>query len=206
MFGAYRIDGLAIVSVEGNIADHTGYMPNSLKLEADQALYAKALADAAVVIHGKLSHEGGSDSSQRRRLVMTRRVANLSPIEGEPNARYWNPAGAGLAEALSEVGAPPGTIGVLGGTDIYSHFLALGSTASSSAARQRCRCPAACLFSPRCARPGSVPNRCSRARALALSTRSGSMTRSASLSGPHRRPDPQVSRVRALSCHSRSSQ
>jgi hypothetical protein len=126
MFGAYRIDGLAIVSVEGNIADHTGYMPNSLKLEADQALYAKALADAAVVIHGKLSHEGGSDSSQRRRLIMTRRVANLSPIEGEPNARYWNPAGAGLAEALSEVGAPPGTIGVLGGTDIYSHFLALG--------------------------------------------------------------------------------
>ena len=126
MFGAYRIDGLAIVSVEGNIADHTGYMPNSLKLEADQALYAKALADAAVVVHGKLSHEGGSNSSQRRRLVMTRRVANLSPVEGEPNARYWNPAGAGLAEALSEVGAPPGTIGVLGGTDIYSHFLAMG--------------------------------------------------------------------------------
>lgn len=126
MFGAFRIEGLAIVSVEGNIADHTGYMPNSLKLEADQALYAKALADSAVVVHGKLSHEGGLDAHLRRRLIMTRRVPALGPVEGSPNARYWNPAGAGLAEALAEVGAIAGTIGVLGGPDIYSLFLALG--------------------------------------------------------------------------------
>lgn len=206
MFGAYRIDGLAIVSVEGNIADHTGYMPNSLKLEADQALYAKALADAAVVIHGKLSHEGGSDSSQRRRLVMTRRVANSARSKASPTPATGTPPGPDLPRRCPRSARPQARSAYSAARTYTATFWRWASTASSSAARQRCRCPAACLFSPRCARPGSVPNRCSRARALALSTRSGSMTRSASLSGPHRRPDPQVSRVRALSCHSRSSQ
>ena len=53
-----RIEGYAIASADGMIADATGFMPDSLKFEADQRFFLEALDRAAMVAHGRLSHEG----------------------------------------------------------------------------------------------------------------------------------------------------
>ena len=41
MRGPFRIEGYAIASADGMIADATGFMPDSLKIEADQRFYAR---------------------------------------------------------------------------------------------------------------------------------------------------------------------
>ena len=126
MRGSFRIEGYAIVSADGMIADARGLMPDSLKIEADQRFYAKALDRAAVVAHGRLSHEGQPNSASRRRLILTRRVGGLAADPDNPNAKLWNPAGATFEEACAAVGCQAGTVAVGGGTDIYSLFLKLG--------------------------------------------------------------------------------
>jgi hypothetical protein len=121
-----RIEGYAIASADGMIADSTGYMPNSLKFEADQRFFLGALDRAAVVAHGRLSHEGQPDSHTRRRLILTRRVPDLTADPDNPNTWLWNPAGATLEEACAAVGCGAGTIAIAGGTDIFSLFLTIG--------------------------------------------------------------------------------
>ena len=82
----YRIEGYAIVSAEGMIADADGVMPDSLKNDADQAMFTAGLDAADVVVHGRHSHEGQPNSPRRRRLVATRSVATRNaaarPISG----------------------------------------------------------------------------------------------------------------------------
>jgi hypothetical protein len=51
------------------------------------------LDGAAVVVHGRMSHEGQPNSPKRRRLILTRRVKALTPDPNNANARFWNPAG-----------------------------------------------------------------------------------------------------------------
>src|SRR6478736_8629103 len=68
--GPFRIEGYAIASADGMIADATGLMPDSLKFEADQRFYLEALDRVAVVAHGRLSHECQPDSHTRRRLIL----------------------------------------------------------------------------------------------------------------------------------------
>jgi dihydrofolate reductase len=126
MRGPFRIEGYAIVCSDGAIADATGFMPDSLKLEADQRFFAKALDGAAIVVHGRISHEGQPNSPKRRRLTLTRRVKALAPDPNNANARFWNPAGASLEEACAAVGCPAGGVAVLGGPQVYGHFLAIG--------------------------------------------------------------------------------
>ena len=58
MRGNLRIEGYAIASADGMIADATGFMPDSLKFEADQRFFLGALDRVQVVCHGRLSHEG----------------------------------------------------------------------------------------------------------------------------------------------------
>ena len=43
-----------------------------------------------------------------------------------PNALLWNPQGATLQEAWERLGAPDGTLAVIGGTGVYDLFLAIG--------------------------------------------------------------------------------
>ena len=126
MRGPFRIEAYAIMSLDGMIADKTGLHPDSLKLEADQRLFDEALDRAAIVVHGRRSHEGQPNSPRRRRLILTRRVAGLAPDPDNANARLWNPAGASLEEACAAVGCFSGTIAVLGGPHVYFHFLKIG--------------------------------------------------------------------------------
>src|SRR4029077_5954428 len=38
-------------------------------------------------------------------------------------ALFWNPAGASFEQALTVVGTPDGSVGVIGGTDVFGMFL-----------------------------------------------------------------------------------
>ena len=126
MLGNLRIEGYAIASADGKIADASGYMPDSLKFEADQRFLSEAFDRAQVVAHGRLSHEGHPESHARRRLILTRRVPGLAPDPDSPNTWLWNPAGATLEEACAAVGCGAGTLAIAGGTDVFSLFLTIG--------------------------------------------------------------------------------
>ncbi|MGB7974849.1 MAG: dihydrofolate reductase [Roseiarcus sp.] len=126
MRGNLRIEGYAIASADGMIADETGYMPDSLKFDADQRFFLQSLDRVQVVCHGRLSHEGDPESYARRRLILTRRVPGLAADPNNSNTWLWNPAGATLDEACAAVGCGAGTLAIAGGTEVYSLFLKIG--------------------------------------------------------------------------------
>lgn len=120
-----RIEGYVIVSADGMLADAKGEMPDSIRNEADQRFFQDALDRAAVVVHGRHSHEGGPRAARRKRLVLTRQVAAVAPDPEYPNALLWNPLGAGLDEALERLGVNDGMVAVIGGPEVFSLFLPL---------------------------------------------------------------------------------
>ena len=126
MPGPTRIEGLAIVSVEGMIADAQGIQPPSLKPKADQTFFRAECARADALAHGRHSSEGGPDFDGRRRLILTRRIPALAPDPGNPKAVLWNPAGASLDRAWEGLGLSGGLLVVTGGTDGFGLFLELG--------------------------------------------------------------------------------
>jgi dihydrofolate reductase len=126
MPGPSRIEGYAIVSVDSMLADANRKIPDSLKVEADQKFFHSALDRAAVVVHGRHSHEGGPDAARRHRLIVTTKVAALAPDPTYPNALLWNPKGASLEEARARLGRPAGTLTVIGGPEVYGLFLDIG--------------------------------------------------------------------------------
>ena len=52
-----RIEGYAIVSADGMIADRDRHMVDGLKIDADARFFTQGLDDAAVIVHGAHSHE-----------------------------------------------------------------------------------------------------------------------------------------------------
>jgi dihydrofolate reductase len=122
----YCIEGYAIVSADGMLADAEGVMPQALKIEADQRFFHGGLDRADVVVHGRHSHEGGPNAKQRRRLIVTRRIAALAPHPQNANAVLWNPAGASFEEAWKALNLPSGLVAVIGGTDVFGLFLEIG--------------------------------------------------------------------------------
>ena len=126
MAGPDRIEGLAIVSADGMIADACGIQPDALKLEADQRFFRAALDEATALVHGRNSGEGGPDAARRRRLILTRRIAGLAPDPTSSNVMHWNPAGATLEEAWAALGLSGGLLTVIGGTEPFGLFLDIG--------------------------------------------------------------------------------
>jgi dihydrofolate reductase len=120
-----RVEGYVIVSADGMLADAMHEMPASLRNDADQQFFQAALDQAAVVVHGRHSHEGGPRAARRRRLVLTRQIAAVAPDPSHPNSLLWNPAGAPLEQALATLGSEDGTIAVIGGPDVFDLFLPL---------------------------------------------------------------------------------
>ena len=100
-----RIEGLAIVSADGMIADARGVQPDALKLEADQRFFHAMLDEATALAHGRNSGEGGPDAARRRRLILTRRIAGLARDPQNDKAVLWNPAGATLGAGLGRARA-----------------------------------------------------------------------------------------------------
>jgi len=122
-----RIEGLAIVSADGMLADPDGHMPKSLLIEADQRFFQDRLDQAAVLVQGRHSHEGGGQrAARRRRLIVTRQIAALAETDIYPNTLLWNPKGATLQQAWEQLGAGDGMLAAIGGTEVYGLFLAIG--------------------------------------------------------------------------------
>lgn len=118
-----RIEGYAIVSVDGMLANAAGIMPDALKLEADQRFFAHGLDGVDAVVHGRHSHERQPHSHLRRRLIVTRQIPALAADPSNDKARFWNPAGASFEEAWAALGVPDGSLAVIGGTDVFGLFL-----------------------------------------------------------------------------------
>ncbi len=123
MPGPTRIEGFAIVSEDGMLADADRHIPPALVVEADQEFFHGCLERVTVVVHGRHSHEGGPRADTRYRLVVTHRVPALAPHPTLPKALLWNPQGASLEEAWAKLGAADGTLAVIGAGDVNQLFL-----------------------------------------------------------------------------------
>jgi dihydrofolate reductase len=141
MPGPDRIEGLAIVSADGMIADAQGLQPDALKLAADQRFLFAMLDKATALAHGRLSYEGGPGAAGRRRLILTRAVAGIARDPGNGKAVFWNPAGAALQEAWEALGLSAGLLAVIGGTDVYGLFLERGYDAFHLSRAEHARLP-----------------------------------------------------------------
>ena len=123
MTGPRRIEGYAIVSQDGMLANAAGIMPVELKLDGDQRFFERELDRFETVVHGRHSHEQQPRSHLRRRLIVTRQVPALAPDPSNDTALFWNPAGASFEAAFAALGVPRGALAVIGGTDVFGMFL-----------------------------------------------------------------------------------
>lgn len=117
------IEGYAIVSEDGMIANAAGVMPDSLKFAADKQFFERGLDGVDVVVHGRHSHERQQHSNMRRRLILTRKIAGIAADPSNKKALLWNPADVSFEEALAAVGNPNRRIGIIGGTEVFGLFL-----------------------------------------------------------------------------------
>ena len=125
MIRSHRIEGYAIVSADGMIADGNGVIPATIRNDADQRFFQSELDRAAVLVHGGRSHEGGPRADKRKRIIVTRQVVSVTFGRSLPNALLWNPAGATLEQAMAALVVGDGPIAVLGGTEVFGLFLPL---------------------------------------------------------------------------------
>ena len=123
MTAIHQIEGYAIVSQDGMLADANRVMPESLKFKADYEFFEAALDAVDLVVHGRHSQEQQPRAGQRRRLILTQRIAGIAPHPSNPNAMLWNPLGASFEDAVAATGMPVRRIGVIGGTDVFAFFL-----------------------------------------------------------------------------------
>jgi dihydrofolate reductase len=119
----FVVEGMAIVSADGMIADANGVQPQALIVEADQRFFRERLDAADALVHGRNSGEGGPDAAKRRRIVLTRRIAGAERDPDNSKVVFWNPARAPFEAAWALLGLPPGRIAVIGGTDVFGLFL-----------------------------------------------------------------------------------
>jgi dihydrofolate reductase len=157
-----RIEGYAIVSADGMLADAAGIMPPSLKIEADQRFFHSALDKADAVVHGRHSHEGGPNASQRPRLIVTRRIPAVGRHPDNAKAVLWNPNGASFQDAWDVLGVKGGLLAVIGGTDIFGMFLDIGYDAFHLTRADHVRLPGGRPVFPQV--PASTPEEVLRSR------------------------------------------
>ncbi|HXD43691.1 MAG TPA: dihydrofolate reductase [Pseudolabrys sp.] len=117
------IEGYAIVSEDGMLANAQGIMPDTLKFEADHRFFEAGLDGCDLVVHGRHSREEHARSAARRRLIVTRRGAGLEAATDDPQVFYWNPAGMPFDEALKAFATPVTRAGIIGGTEVFGLFL-----------------------------------------------------------------------------------
>ena len=117
------IEGFALVSEDGMLADDRGVMPAELMVEADQKFLSDQLDQASVLVHGRHSHQFQARSPERWRLIATRKVTALAPTPAYPRGLFWNPANVSFEEAAAQLGVRDGRAAILGGTEVYGLFL-----------------------------------------------------------------------------------
>ena len=137
-----RIEGYAIISADGMIADANGEQPPGLLVPADQRFFhrlARARAarsrTAASRTRAATPRRSASGSCSRAASRRSRRIRDT---------RYgllWNPAGASLEQAWSALDLDGGVLGVIGGTDTFGYFLDIGYDAFHLTRADRVRLP-----------------------------------------------------------------
>jgi hypothetical protein len=120
---ALRFEGFVIVSGDGMLANAQNVMPGELKFEGDKRFFTAALDRAALIVHGRNSHEQQANSPRRKRVILTRKVADLAPDPSNPKALLWNPAGASFAAACDRAGVTSGTVAIIGGPVVFDMFM-----------------------------------------------------------------------------------
>ncbi len=118
-----RIDGYVIVSADGMLANAAHVMPDELKFEGDKQFFNAALDRADLIVHGRHSHEDQPNSPQRKRIIVTHRVATIAPDPSNTRATLWNPAGASFEAACDFAGVRSGTVAIIGGPEVFAMFL-----------------------------------------------------------------------------------
>jgi hypothetical protein len=120
-----HIEGYAIVSADGMLADAAGNIPTSLRIDADQHFFERGVDAVDIVVHGRNSQEQLTHSSTRRRIILTRSIPAIAADPSNRRAVLWNPAGASFAQALAEFSAPNLSVAVIGGPSVFEFFLDL---------------------------------------------------------------------------------
>jgi dihydrofolate reductase len=120
---ALRIEGYVIVSADGMLANADHVMPAALKFEGDKQFFTAALDRAALIVHGRHSHEGQPNSLLRKRLIVTRTIDAIAPDPSNPRATLWNPAGASFEAACDHAGAGAGAVAIIGGPQVFAMFM-----------------------------------------------------------------------------------
>jgi dihydrofolate reductase len=120
---ALRFEGYVIVSGDGMLANAQNVMPDELKFEGDKRFFTAALDRAALIVHGRHSHEDQPNSPRRKRIIVTRKVAAVEPDPSTPNALLWNPTGASFEEARQHAGVTAGTVAIIGGPSVFEMFM-----------------------------------------------------------------------------------
>ena len=79
------IEGYAIISADGMIADQSGRMPDGLRCDADARFFTEGLDSAALVVHGRNSGEPEGPVENRRlhRLYLVRGMLRRLPCSKE---------------------------------------------------------------------------------------------------------------------------
>ncbi|MBA7473231.1 hypothetical protein ES707_08566 [subsurface metagenome] len=120
---ALRFEGYVIVSGDGMLANAQNVMPDELRFEGDKRFFTAALDRAALIVHGRHSHEDQPNSPRRKRIVVTRKVAAVESDPSNPNALFWNPMGAPFEHACQSAGVDAGTVAIIGGPAVFEMFM-----------------------------------------------------------------------------------
>jgi hypothetical protein len=118
-----RIDGYVIVSADGMLANADRVMPIGLQFEGDKKFFTAALDRADLIVHGRHSGEDQPNSPNRKRIVLTRKIAAVAPDPSNPKATLWNPEGAAFEAACDLAGVHSGTIAIIGGPYVFGMFM-----------------------------------------------------------------------------------
>ncbi|WP_038972940.1 dihydrofolate reductase [Bradyrhizobium genomosp. III] len=120
---SFRIEGYVIVSADGMLADPSHVMPDSLKFDGDKLFFEQALDRAALIVHGRNSHEQQPNSPKRKRLILTRKIKALTVDPEMPNATLWNPKQASFEEACAFADVASGMVAIIGGPAVFEMFM-----------------------------------------------------------------------------------
>lgn len=122
-FNTIEIEGLAIVSADGMIANAAGVQPAGLLLDADQRFFRERLRSAAILVHGRNSREGGTGTAGHPRVILSRRIGGVVHDPHSASAVLWNPEAAPFEAACALAGVRSGRAAVIGGTEVFGLFL-----------------------------------------------------------------------------------
>ena len=118
-----RVEGFVIVSSDGMLADGNNVMPDQLKFDGDKRFFNAALDGAALIVHGRNSYEDQPNSPRRKRIVLTRQVADIARDPSNANALLWNPAGAPFEQVCERAGVSSGIVAIIGGPGVFHMFI-----------------------------------------------------------------------------------